>query len=210
MQALRAPSKTRHSRIVGILKLVLPLTALVLLSMVFMLARTIDPTRGISMASIDVEDRARDPRLSGARYAGVTAEGAALTITTQTARTDRNANLRLEVEGLELHLDGADDGAMIARAQHGTLDRESQRFEMHGGIEIAAAPGYSLTTDRIEGTLDTIRIDAPTRVSGTGPAGDIEANSLTLTAAQSEESDAQTGYRLVFSGGVRLLYTPEP
>lgn len=195
----------RHSNVVGILKLVLPLTALVLLSMVFLLARTVDPTRGISMASIDVEDRARDPRLSGARYAGMTEDGAALTITARTARTDPQAALRLEIEGLELRVGEQGRGEFSARAAHGALDREAGRFEMDGGIEITAAPGFEVSTERLTGSLDQTLIEAPNRVHGQAPAGDIEAGNLVLRA----DSETQTGYRLVFGGGVRLLYQPE-
>lgn len=193
-----------YSGVVGVLKLVLPLTALVLLSLVFLLAETIDPMRGISSAGIDVADRARDPRLSGARYAGVTADGAALTINAQTARTDPNAVLRLDIQGLELSVSGGEGEGLRARAEQGELDRAGQTFDMSGGIEISAAPGYLLNTDRLTGSLEQTRIEAPGRVHGQAPAGDIEAGNLTLIA----DSASETGYRLVFGGGVRLLYQP--
>ena len=194
-----------YSRIVGILKIVLPLTALVLLSLVFLLARTIDPTRAIPMASIDVEERARDPRLSGARFAGVTDDGAALTIVTQTARSDPDAAMRLEVSGLDLLIEGDNGENLSARAENGTIDRGAGRFDMTGGLEIAVSPGYRLTGERITGLLDSTRVDAPGPVSGTAPAGEIWAGNMVLRA----DSASDTGYMLVFGGGVRLLYQPE-
>ena len=110
------PRLTRYSRTVGILKVVLPLTALVLLSLVFLTARTIDPRLAITTAEIDVEDRARDPRLSGARFAGVTEDGAALTIVAETARSDPHAALKLDVTGLTLHLEGQSGEDLMAEA----------------------------------------------------------------------------------------------
>jgi len=192
------------SRLVGVLKVVMPLTALVLLSLVFLLARTIDPTQAIATAEIDVEERARDPRLSGARYAGVTEDGAALGIRAETARSDPTGAMRLTVTGLELSLQGADGEDFEARSARGVIDRGLGRFEMSGGLEIVATPGYRLTTQRLTGLLDSTLMHAPMAVSGQAPAGEITAGRMELRA----ESAPGTGYRLVFAGGVRLNYLP--
>lgn len=193
---------SRYSRLVAILKVVLPLTALVLLSLVFLVARTIDPTQAIPLAEIDVEDRARDPRLSGARFAGVTDDGAALTIKTETARADQAVALRMEVTGLDLRLEGLNGEDFFARAQTGVLDRGTGRFEMSGGLEISTTPGYRLSSARLTGLLDSTRIESPGPISGAAPAGEITAG----TMAMRTDSSGGAGYRLVFGGGVRLLY----
>lgn len=198
-------SQLRYSRIVAILRIVLPLTALVLLSMVFLLARTIDPTRAISMAEIDVEDRARDPRLSGARFAGVTEDGAALTIVTEAARSDPSGAMRLEVTGLDLNLEGQAGEVLSARADAGVLDRGTGRFEMAGGLTIRATPGYDLTSERLVGLLDSTLIEVPGRVSGRAPAGEFSAGRMVMRS----DPAGGDGYVLVFGDGVRLNYTPE-
>jgi Uncharacterized protein conserved in bacteria len=190
---------------VGILKVVLPLTALILLSLVFLLARTVDPSQAITNAEIDVEDRARDPRLSGARFAGVTEDGAALTIVAETARSDPGATMRLDVTGLDLRLEGEDGETLHATAERGIIDRGRGTFEMDGGLDLRVSPGYSLTTERIAGLLDTTRVRAPGAVSGTAPAGTLSAGNMEMRT----DSGDRTGYLLVFGGGVRLNYLPE-
>ena len=192
------------SRLIGVLKVVLPLTALVLLSLVFLLARTIDPTQAIATAEIDVQDRARDPRLSGARFAGVTEDGAALTIRAESARSDPSGAMRLTVTGLELVLEGDGGETFEARAARGVIDRGLGRFEMSGGLEIITTPGYRLTTQRLTGLLDSTLVQAPMAVSGRAPAGDITAGRMEMHA----DSTTGTGYQLVFAGGVRLNYLP--
>ena len=194
-----------HSKAVSILKVVLPLTALVLLSLVFMLARTIDPTAAITNAEIDVEDRARDPRLSGAHFAGVTDDGAALTIITQTARSDPGATMRLEVTGLHLRLEGRDGETLTASATNGTIDRGRGTFDMTGGLELTATPGYDLVTQTLTGLLDSTRVIAPGTISGTAPAGTITAGSMEMRV----DSGDGAGYLLVFGDGVRLNYQPD-
>lgn len=197
--------RARHSRTVGVLKVLLPLLALVSLSLVFLLARTIDPRQAIAAAEIDVQERARDPRLSGARFAGVTEDGAALTIQTDTARSSPDGVMRLAVTGIALLLEGPAGEMMAIEAGAGVLDRGLGRFAMQGGIEIIATPGYRLTTDSANGFLDSTLIQMPQAVSGSAPAGEISAGRLEMRA----DSSVPPRYRLVFSDGVRFNYQPE-
>lgn len=198
------PNAGRYSRMIGLLKLVLPLSALVLMSMVFLLARPVDPSRAIEMAEIDVEERARDPRISGARFAGVTDDGAALRIVTETARTDPRAMLRFNVTGLELYLDGPGGESVQAHADSGAIDRGEGSFSMEGGVQVTASPGYRLETERVSGLLDHTRIEVPGTLTGQAPAGEITAGNLIVATATPQRS----AYTLVFSGGVRLIYHP--
>lgn len=198
--------RARRSRSVGVLKVALPLVALVSLSLVFLLARTIDPHQAIANAEIDVQDRARDPRLSGAHFAGVTEDGAALTIRTQTARSSPDGVMRLDVTGMSLLLEGQGGEVLSIQAAAGVLDRGLGSFGMQGGIEIAATPGYRLQAESVSGLLDSTAVDVPHGVSGLAPAGEISAGRLELRA----DSSTPPRYRLVFSGGVRFNYQPEP
>ena len=195
----------RHSRLVWVLKVALPLTALALLSMVFLLAETVDPTRAIPHAEIDVEERARDPRVSGASFAGVTEGGSALRVTAETARTDPEAVLRLEVSGLTLELEGPAGGLVTARADEGAINRGDGYFEMTGAIELTATPGYRLESERITGALDRTWLLSPGPISGAAPAGELQAGALRV----SQDPREPRSQRLVFTGGVRLLYHPQ-
>ena len=70
-----------HSRLVSVLKVLLPLIALVLLSTLFLFSRKINPEDAIPYASVDVEDRLRDPKMTGAGLSGMTADGSAISVT---------------------------------------------------------------------------------------------------------------------------------
>lgn len=194
-----------YSRFIGWMRLLLPLAALVLLSMVFLLARAVDPERALSEAPIDVEERARDPRISGVRFAGMTDDGAALRLVTETARSDPQAVLRFEVTGLEVSLEGQSGEGFLARAESGALDRGAGTFEMDGGVHIEASPGYRLMTASVNGALDRTLIEVPGTLSGAAPAGLIEAGHMRIRSQPGDESR----YSLVFGGGVRLVYMPE-
>jgi lipopolysaccharide export system protein LptC len=207
MAAGRA-SMTDRSRVVAAAKLVLPLAALVLMSMVFLLAETVDPSRALQGAGIDVEDRARDPRLSAARFAGVTEDGAALRIEAGQARSDPGATLRFQVQDFALWLVRADGGEFTARAQSGLIDRGRGEFAMAGDIHITATPGYDLTATRVSGLLDRTQILVEGPITGQAPTGQLFAGSLTLTAPAEGDHESDSRH-LVFRQGVRLIYYPD-
>ena len=70
-----------HTRVVTWLKIALPLAALAILSTLFLLADKIDPEDALPYAEVDVEDLAREPRMTLPSYAGTTSDGAALSLT---------------------------------------------------------------------------------------------------------------------------------
>jgi lipopolysaccharide export system protein LptC len=66
----------RYSRLVGGLKVVLPIAALGLLSTLFLLSDPPDPDRALPYAEVDVAQLARELRLTQPRLAGVLPTGA--------------------------------------------------------------------------------------------------------------------------------------
>jgi lipopolysaccharide export system protein LptC len=84
--------RDRHSRVVGWLKVALPLAALAILSTLFLLSDRIDPEDALPYAEVDVEELAREPRMTAPTYAGMTTDGAALSLTAVEARPSAGTN----------------------------------------------------------------------------------------------------------------------
>jgi lipopolysaccharide export system protein LptC len=70
----------RYSRLVGGLKVVLPIAALALLSTLFLLSDPPDPDRALPYAEVDVAQLARELRLTQPRFAGVLPDGREITL----------------------------------------------------------------------------------------------------------------------------------
>lgn len=192
-----------HTRVVGWLKVVLPLAALAILSTLFLVARRIDPEDALPYAEVDVRDLAREPRMTAPTYAGTTSDGAALTLHADEARPAAEAT---EAAAIELRLelatpDGARTELAAAKAQ---MDRGAQQVVLSGGVTVATSSGYRLETEEILARLDRTGLESRTPVTATGPAGEIRADRMVL------RQDIQTpgAYVLVFNGGVRLVYRP--
>ncbi len=202
------PASARHSRLVQVLKLVLPLTALVMLSLLFLLAQPLDPERAIAQSQLDVLERARDPRVTGAQIAGVTPEGAAIRLSADVVRSDPLAILRFEATGLELQIDGPNGEALEAHSHEGVMDRGAGQFAMFGNVQIRATPGYLLQSPEVSGLLDQTYLQATGPVQGVAPAGSIVAGGLTVTR-QPDDANGEGTHVLLFTDGVRLIYTPQ-
>ncbi len=193
-----------HSTVVAWLKVALPLVALAILSTLFLVSRTIDPADAIPFAEVDIEDRVREPRLTNPTWAGVTDDGAALTIAAAEARPEREGTTEASANSLVAELQTPDGGSAKLVAAHGVLDATTNSFKVDGGVTITTSTGYELETEALTAALDRTSIISEGEVHGTGSAGTITAGLMEIT----HQSDGSDTYLLVFKNGVRLLYLP--
>ncbi len=193
----------RHTRVVGWLKVVLPLTALAILSTLFLVARRIDPEAALPYAEVDVEDLAREPRMTAPTYAGTTEDGASLTLTADEARPAAEGS-PARAAGLRLDLATPDGGTTELLAADARMDDSLRQLLLSGGVTLTTSTGYRLETAEVAAKLDRTGLESRSEVVATGPAGEIRADGMVL----SQDSRTPGGYVLVFNGGVRLVYQP--
>lgn len=192
-----------HSRMVAWLKVLLPLAALAILSLLFLIARTVDPESAIPYARVDIEDRLRQPRLTMPTWSGVTDDGSALTVRADVARPG-GASSGASAEVLAVTLRTPGGGGADLRAATGQLDQAQKVLTIGGGVEITTSSGYHVTTDAMVAALDRTRLESTAPILATGPMGRINADRMLITRATSPEGD----YVLHFTGGVKLIYAP--
>ncbi len=192
-----------HSRVVAWAKVILPLAALASLSLLFMVARTVNPEDAIPYARVDIEDRVREPRITTPSYAGVTADGAALTIEADTARpgnaaTGESASADVVRGRLETP-DGATTDLTASAAQ---INEDGDKMIFSGGVTVSNSAGYIVKAPEMVTALKATDVaSGGGEVTGSGPVGNIRADQMRLTLGEG-------GYLLVFNGSVRLIYQP--
>lgn len=196
----------RHSRLVFLLKIALPLMSLAILSTLFLLARTPAPDGAGAFPGTDLTDLAERPRLARPEFSGVTRDGASLTVTADEAEpgtgvstgetTARNVNARYQRDG----------GFMLTvTSRTGVFHPAADAITFEGGATVEASSGYRLTSERLTAAMNSTRIESDVPVTVDGPAGRIEAGSMVLTG-----SGGAGGHDVVvFKGGVRLVYDPQ-
>jgi lipopolysaccharide export system protein LptC len=192
-----------HTRVVGWLKVALPLVALAILSTLFLVADRIDPDAALPYAEVDVESLAREPRMTAPSYAGTTADGAALTLTAEEARPGA-AGSPAEALGLRMDLATPDGGLTELRAAAARLDQAAGQILLSGGVTVSTSTGYRVETEAVTAALDRTGLQSGGAVTATGPAGELRADQMVIR----QDNQTPGAYVLVFNGGVRLVYRP--
>ncbi|MBS3981617.1 MAG: LPS export ABC transporter periplasmic protein LptC [Rhodobacteraceae bacterium] len=193
----------RHTRVVGWLKVALPLAALAILSTLFLVARRIDPDAALPYAEVDVEDLAREPRMTAPTYAGTTEDGSALTLSADEARPAAEGSAA-QAARLRLELATPDGGRTELVAAEARMDDTTRQVVLSGGVTLTTSTGYRLETAEVAAKLDRTWLESRAPVTATGPAGEISAAGMVL----SQDNRTPGAYVLVFKGGVRLVYQP--
>jgi lipopolysaccharide export system protein LptC len=192
-----------HTRVVGWLKVALPLMALAILSTLFLVADRIEPEDALPYAEVDVEDLAREPRMTAPTYAGTTTDGGALTLTAEEARPAAEGT-PAQAEGLRLELATPDGGRTELLAAAAVMDDATRQVFLSGGVTVITSTGYRLETAEVAAKLDRSGLESRAPVKATGPAGEITADGMSLR----QDNRTPGAYVLVFNGSVRLVYQP--
>jgi lipopolysaccharide export system protein LptC len=197
----RAASDNLHSRLVNVLKLVLPLLALALLSTLFLFSRKIDPEAAIPYATVDVADRLRDPKMTDAGFASMTQDGSTLTLTAAQARPTATGGTMHDVFGTLTTVNGAVTHLTAAEA---LLNTAQNLLTLSGGTQLQSWAGYLIAASGFDVATDLTRVASTGPVTATGPLGDLNAQSMVLS-----QPAVGAPYLLVFKGKVRLIYKPK-
>ena len=194
-----------YSRIVALLKVVLPVTALAILAALVLMSRAPDVDRLIPYADVDLDALVREPRMTAPEVTGLTPSGAALLMTAGTVRQDPDAPARYLVDGIAGQIGGGADGPVLMRADAGVFDATAQTAVLTGNVVIETATGYRIESEELTGALVTAEIESPGPVAAMSPYGPLTAGHMVLRELP---GDPPT-HEVVFSGGVRLIYRPE-
>lgn len=200
----------RHSRLVTWLKIGLPLVALGLLSTLFLFSRDIDPSGALPYADVDVEALTRDPRLSAPRFAGMTEDGTALTVTATAIRMAAGESSdSFSGEGVTALMETADGQRNAISAENARLDQAGGRLYLDGEVRMSSAAGYDLRASDVTLGLERTEASSDAQVSAEGPLGRLTAGGFILHGMSDDPQAAAPGALvLVFTDGVKLIYTP--
>ena len=204
-----APSDALRTALSRILRVIVPLGALVLLSTVFLVSRNIDPDRAIEMADVDLAELTREPRIGAARFAGMTDDNTALVIDAETVRSredvQQSGPIHLSLAAPHGELQFGSGRTVTFQAERGVLDQADDRLDMQGAVVLETSDGYVARMPSLVSALQRTHVVGTGGISGVGPAGEITADSVEL----STKTDQTGGYLLAFKGNVRLIYLPE-
>lgn len=193
-----------YSRWVSWLKVLLPLTALALLSTLFLLSRAIDPETVIPFADKEIQDRMRDQQVTGPFFSGTTADGDLISFTAETLKTPDGQTGSNQAEDVKVELNILDGAKITVMADMSEFDIANDLAELTGDVVITTSTQYRIISDKLSSRLSAVNLQSPGPVEATGPPGNLSAGRMMMTST-TEGKPAQ----LIFTNGVKLIYTPK-
>ena len=191
-----------YSQLVGWAKIILPLSALALLSTLFLFSRT--TTEPADIALEEVEAIAREQRISAPEFSGVTDDGAVIVISAKSARPGASRPDTVGIDDLRLRIDNPGGSSIEVTATQGEIDGRAQVARFLGLARLATSNGYEMETNGLIANLETGRVTSDGLLEIRTPFGQLTAGRVTFQVAS--ENTAQ---EMLFTDGVRLLYTPQ-
>lgn len=185
----------RYSQFVGWLKILLPLAALTLLSTLFLVARA-PVGRDVPVAAI--EELARSEHISAPHFAGMTTDGAAVTLTADTITPTGIDSFLLD--GFNIQMDTPEGERATLTASEGDFNGEKGIVILTGLAHLVTTTGYEMESAGLAANLREGSVVSHGALAGRAPFGQLEAGAMQIT---------QGGDVMVFNEGVRLLYQPQ-
>lgn len=191
----------RYSTIVAWVKVALPLIALGLLSTLFLFSRTPDPDAALPFAEVDVEQLAREQRLSRPRFAGTLEDGREVVLTADTAAPQTTNPNMILLTTVESRVALSENSELLVQAAEGDIDLAGQIVDLDGSVTATTTEGWRFASDHLTLAMDEMRVTSP------GPIV-VESDGIRIEAAAMEFTGPEDAAFLSFTGGVRLLYEP--
>lgn len=192
-----------YSVFVGWMKVLLPLAALALLSTIFLLARGSTTVQTIPYAELAA--LAREQGMTNPNLAGVTADGSAVSITAAALRPAPDAADAFSIIAPVLVLDATDGSRVEVSAGQGEIDGRRKLMTLTGLVRLGTSSGYMMETSGIAADLGSGVISSLGPLEVQAPFGTLTAGKVVVMT-----SPDGLGQQMVFNGGVRLLYQPQP
>lgn len=192
-----------HTWVVGWLKIILPMGALALLSTLFLFARS-PANQSQELPIAQIEAIAEEQKITAPQFSGVADDGSVIAIRANTAKPDAQAANTMLIENLSMNVDAPDGTTLSITSGTSVLDSATQTARLNGLSRVTTSSGYTMETNGISANLKTGEIVSDGRLAIQAPFGDMTAGQVRIVV-----SEDGTGQQMLFTQGVRLLYTPE-
>ncbi len=192
-----------YSRLIVFLKVILPLIALGLLSSLFLLSRSTDPTAILPFEEAGVTERLRDSLVTAPHYEGMTDRGDQLTVTASTAKPGKEGEFA-KARDVNAVIEMTGGNNVTLESLTGSFDPSGDFARFTGNVQIETTTGYRLITDALDSRIRRLELRSDGPVAGDGPFGTLDAGRMELTT----DPDTKIAY-LRFIDGVKLIYDPK-
>jgi lipopolysaccharide export system protein LptC len=170
-----------HSRFVSLMKVALPVLALILVTLIFVWPKlqASDNRFQVGFAAIKAHE-AGNPSMMNPRYVGLDDREQPFTVTADLARNVIQTDRPVELEVPKADLSLSDGSWVVLTAQTGLYEREKRQLDLEGEVNLFHDSGYEFKTASARIDLATGTAHGTVPVTGHGPFGDLRAEGFHL------------------------------
>jgi lipopolysaccharide export system protein LptC len=188
----------RYSRFVTVMKRVLPFSAAILILAIIAYSLVPRQSDKFKLTSENVGVIQNDLAMIKPRLTGADRKGNPFVITADMAIQDGANVRRATLKNVQADLTMDNSRWMNATAVQGFVDMDKGTLALTGGIAVFSDDGYEIHTARADVDLRKGIMTGPSRVTGHGPSGSLQADTFEL--------DRKT-QQLVLAGNVHMTLT---
>ncbi len=174
---LAAGARVRKSRFVRLMRIMLPLLALVLTTVVLVWPQMNKP-EGFRLSFSDVGTSDDQLVMRNARFRGTDSENRPFLVTADNAMQDPAHQDQVILDALNADITLEDGTWLTLRADTGVYFQNERKLALHGNVAVFSDLGYEFHADEAEADLAKGTVESDSKVWGHGPMGRINANGL--------------------------------
>ena len=199
-----AAKDNAYSRVVFWLKVLLPLAALGILSTIFLVAHTIDPSDALNNSKVDVRKLAQESRITAPTYSGMTSGGSEVTITATNAQPDPDDTQRISGRNVIGHINTKTGTTATVKATRGIIESPKNLLTLIGDVQMDSSNDLHLRSLLAVTDLAKNHLTANGGVTFSALGTTITSRNMDLHA----DPDHPGSYVVVFNTNVKLVYQP--
>lgn len=190
----------RYSRFVILMKLMLPVVAVVLVGTVWawphIQGKDLSFRIGFSgLAATEAED----PSMVNPRYVGTDKDKQPYSLTADLAKNQPNDDSVIELEMPKGDIALKDGTWLVLTSESGLYQRQTKRLDLIGQVNLFHDTGYEIRTEKAEIDLDAGTAQGNDPVRGQGPFGDLKGEGFRLI---------ERGERIFINGKAKVTMYP--
>lgn len=194
-----------RSRLVGYLKIALPLLAIGLLSTVFLFQESDQIEGGITFSSDDRDTMRDGLSIYNPKFSGINLNGDRFFMEAAKATPDSADPEEVDLIDLNGRTEYKNGFAVYLTAARGKARLPQQLVELSGGVHIRTSDGFEGLTNAGIAGLENGSFITETPVTLSGPIGKLEAGSMRLEHLVSDGAGENQVF--TFENGVKLTLT---
>ena len=195
--------RSRYTRFVGTMKLILPLVAGILITMVIAWPQMGDQpaTLQLAAAPVDIEATEGGQRVVNARFRGVDRNDQPYVLTADEAMQPNRGSNRVQLRNPRADIKLNSGEAVAASAPHGVYSTKDSVLTLDGGIKLSQTEGNEFRTKSATIDLEKGVARGADPVFGAGPFGSLAARGFLIF---------DEGRHFLFTGKSKLVLKNKP